>query len=68
MRNTASCFLQKGLDKRVRIVFDFVFSVWVTHLVRAVLKVYSTPYGTSAAGPSEQSAALMSSVQQPTDI
>lgn len=34
-------------------MFDFVFTVWGTHLVRAELKVYSAPYGTSAAGPSE---------------
>lgn len=50
-------FHQKAQSKSVELAFDFVFTVWVTHLVRAELKVYFAPYGTSAAGPSEQSAA-----------
>lgn len=47
--------------KRVQNVFDFVF--WVTHLVRPELKVCSAPCGTSAAGPSEHSAAQMTTNQ-----
>lgn len=48
---------QKALNKSVETVFDFVFSAWMTHLVRAELKVYHAPYGTSAAGSSKQFAA-----------
>lgn len=56
IRNTASYFHATTLDNGVQIVFDFVFSMWVTHLVGTELKVCSGPYGTSAAGPCEQSA------------
>lgn len=53
--NSTPYFHQQALNKSVQIVFDFVF--WVTHLVRAEQKVYSPPYGTCAAGPSEHTAA-----------
>lgn len=49
--------IKKHKIKVLSLCLIFFFAVWVTHLVRAELKVYFAPYGTSAAGPSEQSAA-----------